>query len=102
MMLIGSLLVEPVDPGDVAVKTLTWTDATSCADIVREAEREDVVLMREGHAVALVTPFDDDDLEWYVREHDAEFLQSIARARTQVAPHRTTKHEDQKRELGLD
>ena len=84
------------------MKTVTWTENTSCADIVRQAEHEEVILMRDGHAVALVTPFDDDDLEWYVREHDPAFLASIARAREQVADQRTTSHQDLVRELGLD
>ena len=84
------------------MNTVTWTENTSCADIVRQAEHEEVILMRDGHAVALVTPFDDDDLEWYAREHDPAFLASIARAREQVADQRTTSHQDLVRELGLD
>ena len=87
------------------MKTVTWTENTSCADIVRQAEHEEVILMRDGHAVALVTPFDDDDLEWYAREHDPAFLASIARARESRragTDQRTTSHQDLKRELGLD
>ena len=84
------------------MKTVTWTENTSCADIVRQAEYEEVILMRDGHAVALVIPFDDDDLEWYAREHDPAFLASIARAREQVADQRTTSHQDLVRELGLE
>ena len=84
------------------MKTVTWTENTSCADIVGQAEHEEVILMRDGYAVALVTPFDDDDLEWYAREHDPAFLASIARARQQVADQRTTSHQDLKRKLGLD
>jgi antitoxin (DNA-binding transcriptional repressor) of toxin-antitoxin stability system len=84
------------------MKTVNWTDNISCAEIVRQAEQEEVILMRDGHAVALITPFDDDDLEWYAREQDPEFLASIARAREQVAGRRTTSHQDLKRELGLD
>ena len=84
------------------MKTVTWTENTSCAEIVRQAEHEEVILMRDGHAVALVTPFDDDDLEWYAREHDPALLASIARARQQVADQRTTSHQDLKRKLGLD
>ena len=84
------------------MKTVTWTEDTSCADIVRQAEHEEVILMRDGHAVALLTPFDDDDLEWYAREHDPAFLASITRAREQVADQRTTSHQDLERELGLE
>jgi hypothetical protein len=84
------------------MKTVAWNENTSCAEIVRQAEHEDVVLDRDGHAVALITPFDDDDLEWYVREHDPAFLDSIARAREQVAEQRSVSHEELKRELGIE
>lgn len=84
------------------MKTVTWNENTSCADIVRQAEQEDVILVRDGHAVALVTPFDDDDLEWYAREHDPAFLASIARARQQVAEQGTMSHQDLKRGLGIE
>jgi len=69
---------------------------------VRQAEHEAVVLMGDGHAVALVTPFDDDDAEWYARERDPAFLESLASARQQVSAKRTKSHEQLKRELGLD
>ncbi len=58
--------------------------------------------MKDGHAVALVTPFDDEDLEWFARERDPAFLASIAEARRQVEQGRTTTHADLKRQLGLD
>jgi hypothetical protein len=83
------------------VKTVCYSEHTSWAEILQEAEQEDIVLMRDGHAVALVTPFDDDDLHWYARERDPAFLESIARARQQIADHQTTSHEDLKRQLGL-
>ena len=89
------------DAGEIAVKTVTWNENTSCADIVRQAEQEDVILVRDGHAVALVTPFDD-DLEWYARERDPAFLASIARARQQVTKQCTMSHQDLKRELRID
>ena len=53
-------------------------------DVDDESRVDDLILTRDGHAVALVMPFDDDDLEWYARERDPEFLNSIARAREQV------------------
>jgi PHD/YefM family antitoxin component YafN of YafNO toxin-antitoxin module len=84
------------------VKTVDWNETTSCAEIVEQAAQEDVVLVRNGHAVALVIPFDDDDLEWYAREHDPAFLESIARARGQVENQRTVSHQELKRELGID
>lgn len=83
------------------MKTLHWNEGISSAEILQAAEREDVVLMRDGHAVALLVPFDDDDLEWYARERDPAFLASIAHAREQVRQGRTRSHEEMKQELGL-
>ena len=75
--------------------TLKWED------VLRQAKNEDVVLTRNGHAIALLSEFSDDDLYWYAREHDPSFIKSIARARKQVAQRKTTKHEDLKRQLGI-
>jgi hypothetical protein len=83
------------------MKTVSYDKETSWADVLREAEQDDVVLMRDGHAIALLTPFDDEDLEWYAQERDPAFLASLARARQQVTERRTTSHEDLKRELGI-
>jgi antitoxin (DNA-binding transcriptional repressor) of toxin-antitoxin stability system len=82
------------------MKTMNCTDQTSCNDVVQTAGGEDVVLMRDGRAIALVIPFDNDDLDWYARERDPAFLQSIARARQQVRAGQTTGHEQLLRELG--
>ena len=84
------------------MKTLSYDDDTPAAEIIRAAEHEDVVLMRNGRAVALVVGFDDEDLEWYARERDPDFLASIARARAQVEKGKTKTHQELKRELGLD
>lgn len=83
------------------MKTLNWTETTPSKDIIEAAEREDVVLMRNGHAVALVVPFDDDDLDWYARERDPAFLASIARAREQVQQGQTFSHDELKKQLGI-
>jgi antitoxin (DNA-binding transcriptional repressor) of toxin-antitoxin stability system len=83
------------------MKTLNCQENTPSAEILQAAEGEGVVLMRDGHAVALIVPFDDDDLAWYTRERDPAFLASIAQAREQVRQGRTRAHEDLKRELGL-
>ena len=83
------------------MKTLNRTETTPSWDIVRATQREDVVLMRDGHAVALVAPFDDDDLQWYAQERDPSFLASMARAREQVRQGLTRSHEELKKELGL-
>ena len=82
------------------MKTMNWN--TSSEELVQSAEHDDVVLMRDGHAVALVTSFDDDDLEWYAAERDPAFLDSIARARQQVQQGHTRTHQQLKQELGID
>lgn len=50
----------------------------------------------------LVSDFDDDDLYWYEREKDPEFIASIAQAREEVAQGKTVTHEELKKELGLE
>jgi hypothetical protein len=69
--------------------------------LVQKAKRGDVVLTREGHAVAILRKFDDDELYWYKREHDPEFIASIARARARIAKGQTNKLEDVKKRLGI-
>ena len=66
------------------------------------AGEEDVVLLRDGHPVVLMTAFDEDDLAWYARERDPAFLESVAKARHQVEQGKTVSHEDLKRDLGLN
>jgi hypothetical protein len=83
------------------MKTLDWNETTSPLEIIRAAENEDIVLLRDGHAVALISRFNDDDLEWYARERDPAFLSSIARARQQVRQGQTQSQQDVERELGL-
>jgi PHD/YefM family antitoxin component YafN of YafNO toxin-antitoxin module len=86
----------------IAVKTVTWTENASWDDVLRQAGQEDVLVLRDGHPVVLMTPFDEDDLAWYARERDPGFLESLAKARHQVNQGKTVSHEDLKRELGLD
>jgi antitoxin (DNA-binding transcriptional repressor) of toxin-antitoxin stability system len=83
------------------MKTVTWTETTPWEEVLRAGEQEEVVLIRDGHAVALLVPFDDDDLTWYARERDPAFIASIAHARQQVEQGRTMSHQDLERELGL-
>jgi hypothetical protein len=84
------------------VKTVTWTENASMDEVVREAGEEDVLVLRDGHSLVLITPFDDDDLAWYAREHDPAFLASLAEARRQVEQRNTVGHSDLKKELGFD
>jgi PHD/YefM family antitoxin component YafN of YafNO toxin-antitoxin module len=83
------------------VKTVTWTENASWDDVRRQAGEEDVIVLRDGHPVVLMTPFDDDDLAWYARERDPAFLESLAKARQQVEQGKTVSHEDLKWDLGL-
>jgi PHD/YefM family antitoxin component YafN of YafNO toxin-antitoxin module len=84
------------------VKTIAWTKQTAWEELIKQAEHEEVLVMRDGHAVALLMPFDDDDLEWYARERDPSFLASLAEARQQVAQGKTLSHDELKRTLGID
>jgi antitoxin (DNA-binding transcriptional repressor) of toxin-antitoxin stability system len=83
------------------MKTVSWTDNTAWEEAIREAEGEEVLVMRGGHAVALLVPFDDDDLQWYAQERDPEFVASLAEARRQVQEGRAISHGLLKSELGL-
>ena len=49
------------------MKTVTWTENASWDDVLRQAGEEDVLVVRDGHPVILMTPFNDDDLAWYAR-----------------------------------
>lgn len=70
-------------------------------DLLQQAKTEDVVLLQNGHAVALLSDFDDDDLEWFAQERDPAFLSSLARAREQVAKGQVISHEDLKKQLSI-
>ena len=84
------------------MKTVTITEKSSATDLVGQGQVEEIVVVRDGHAVALLVPFDDEDAEWYARERDPEFLESLVRARRQVVSGQTISHEDLKRELGIE
>jgi hypothetical protein len=83
------------------MKIMTWTENIPLDEVLRPGEPDEVLLMRDGHAVALLIPFDDEDLDWYARERDPSFLASIAEARRQVERGDTLGHDDLKRELGI-
>ena len=59
------------------MKTLTWTDPTSAEELLRQAQEEEIVVLRHGHPAALLTPLEDDELAWYLRERDPVFRQSM-------------------------
>ena len=55
-----------------------------CA-IIRESEKEEVVITRHGKPAAVIIGFADDDAWFdYRLEHDETFLRKIARARNQI------------------
>ena len=84
------------------MRTIELTGAADGALAIAAGEKEEVVVLRDGKPVAMVTPFTGDDLYWYNVEHDPAFIASIARARAQTAAGQTISHEDLVRELGLD
>jgi hypothetical protein len=71
-------------------------------DLLEYLNNQDVVLTHQGHAVALLSDFDDDDLEWYAQERNPTFLASLVRAREQAGQGKTIRHEDLKPQLGLE
>lgn len=82
------------------MKKVVVTHDTPLEAALGEAD-EDVLVIREGRPIALVVPFDDDDLEWYARERDPAFIASIAEARRQVEQGKTVSHEELKARLGI-
>ncbi len=84
------------------MKTVSWTANSSWDDVLGQIGEEDVLVLRDGRPVVLITPFDDEDLAWYARERDPAFLDSLAKARRQIQDGESVSHEDLKKELGLD
>src|SRR5438046_416344 len=58
--------------------------------LLEELKTQDVVLTHEGHAVALLSEFHDDEMYWHARENDPKFIASIASAREKAAKGQTT------------
>ncbi|MDB5354523.1 MAG: hypothetical protein JWN24_976 [Phycisphaerales bacterium] len=83
------------------MKTIEHTGPAASEQAIREGQSQDVVVLQDGKPVALVVPFDGDDLRWYATEHDATFIESIAQARDDVRAGRSVSHEELKKELGL-
>ena len=84
------------------MKTIIVSDTTTLGEMIAAADQEDVVLFREGKPVALLSAFDDDDLDWYARERDPGFIDSIARARQQVQTGQAISHDELKQEFDLN
>ncbi len=84
------------------MKQVELTSDLKLDTLVQQMNGEEVVLTRQGHAVALLSEFDDDELYWYQREHDPEFIASIAAAREEVAQGKTISHDELKKQLGIE
>lgn len=66
--------------------THTMTEAKNdiCA-LIREAEKDEVVVTRHGKPAAVIIGFADDDAWFdYRLEHDEKFLRKISKARDQI------------------
>jgi PHD/YefM family antitoxin component YafN of YafNO toxin-antitoxin module len=83
------------------MKQIELTADLALEQVVQQAQQQDIVLTRQGHAVALISEIDDEDLYWHVRERDPDFLASLVRARAQVAQGQVVSQEDLKRQLGI-
>jgi antitoxin (DNA-binding transcriptional repressor) of toxin-antitoxin stability system len=81
------------------MKTIELNGAAASEQALRDGQTEDVVVCRDGKPVAMVIPFDADDLAWYAVEHSPAFIKSIETARQQVRAGQTVSHEDLFKEL---
>jgi hypothetical protein len=84
------------------MKEVELTPDLNLETLVKELNGEEVVLLRDGHAVALLSELDDDERYWHQRERDPAFIASIAKAREQVARGQTVTLEDVKKRLGIE
>jgi len=78
------------------MKTHTMSEAKNdICRIIREAEKESVVITRHGKPAAVVIGFRDED-DWfdYRIEHDEEFRDKIAQAREDIRQGRYVKLQD--------
>ena len=83
------------------MKMIVVTPNMPLEEALRQGGEDDVLVVRDGRAVVLVTPFDDDDVDWYARERDPAFIASIAEARKQVAEGKTISHDELLARLGM-
>jgi hypothetical protein len=84
------------------MKQIELTDLVGWDELLRQIEREDIVLTRRGQAVALLSEIDQEELYWRQREKDPAFIASLVRARDQAKQRKTISHQKLKRKLGLD
>ena len=84
------------------MKQIEVTPGLALHKVLQQIKDEDIVLTCQGHAVALLSEFDDDDLYWYAREQDPEFQASLKVAREQVAQGQALALQDLKNQLGIE
>lgn len=84
------------------MKTIELNNPAAGEQAIREGRSQEVVVTEDGHPVALVIPFDDNDLEWYARERDPALIAAIARAREQAKRGETLSVDEVKARLGLE
>ena len=78
------------------MKKHTMTEAKNdICKIIKEAEKEEVLITRHGKPAAVVVGFHDED-DWldYRLETDARFLKKVAEAREDIGYGRVVKLED--------
>ena len=84
------------------MKTLSWTDPSSAENLLEQGREESVLVMRDGHAIAVLVPLDDDDdAEWIEQEMDPAFIRSIAQGREDAKAGRLISHEELRKKLGF-
>lgn len=84
------------------MKAIEVSNPETSEQAIQNGQTEDTVVLRNGQPVAMVVPFDQDDLQWYATEHDPQFIQSIAIGREQIKAGKSISHEALKKQLGID
>ena len=84
------------------MKLIELTAGLDIETVLGSIKDEDVALTRNGHAVALLSDFDDEELYWRKWEQDPEFIASIKTAREQIVRGEGIPLANVKRELGIE
>jgi mRNA-degrading endonuclease RelE of RelBE toxin-antitoxin system len=93
--------VKPKPHRNPTMKQVEITPGLELDTVLQQIKDEDIVLMRQGHAIALLCDFDDDDLYWYGREQDPQFQASLKQAREQAAQGQAVALQDLKKQLEI-
>jgi hypothetical protein len=87
---------------DPTMKQIEIIPGLELDQVLKQLTNGDIVLTRGGHAVALLSEFDDDEMYWRSREQDPEFIASLKKGREEVAQGETSSLEDVKKQLGIE